>query len=85
MLFDVVQFVITILNNFLNGKKYFLSEFTYDDQWYILLNCPAGYISWRGLHALYDKDNKLKRNLKLPNSHSKPFIQVTISRMYLLL
>lgn len=64
MFSDAVHLVKNTQNNLLHGKKFIFPDFTYDDQLYIWLNCPAGYISWEDLHTLYDKDKKLKGNLR---------------------
>lgn len=64
MFFDAVHLVKNVRNNLLNGKKFVFPEFKYNDHLHISLNCPAGYVSWRDLYDLYDRDKELKGNLR---------------------
>ena len=56
LFFDNVHLIKNIRNNLFNGKKFVFPAFEFE-RGDIKINCPDGYISWRDLHQLYDRDN----------------------------
>ena len=52
-----------IRNNLSNEKKFIFPEFLYNDGFNIDLNFPAGFIQWKDLYNIYDKDKGLSTNL----------------------
>ena len=56
-----------IRNNLLKGKKFFFPEFIYNDGLNIDINFLAGFIQWKDLYNIYDKDKELSADLnKVP-------------------
>ena len=52
-----------IRNNLSNEKKFIFPKFLYNDGFNIVLNFPAGFIQWKDLYNIYDKDKGLSANL----------------------
>ena len=52
-----------IRNNLLNGKNFVFPKFIYSDGLNIDTNFPAGFIQWKDLYHIYDKDKGLPANL----------------------
>ena len=52
-----------IRNNLLNGKKFVFPEFIYNNSLNIGINFLAGFIQWKDLYDIYDKDKGLLANL----------------------
>ena len=44
-----------IRNNLLNGKKFVFPEFIYNDGLNVDINFPAGFIQWKYLYNIYDR------------------------------
>ena len=63
LLFDSVHIVKNIRNNLLNGRKFVFPSFSFEHN-DLKISCPPGYISWCDLHKIFEKDSKLKGNLK---------------------
>ena len=63
LFFDNVHLIKNIRNNLLNGKKFVFPSFNFDNG-NIKIDCPDGYIAWSDLHRLYERDSKLKGNLR---------------------
>ena len=63
LFFDNVHLIKNIQNNLLNGKKFVFPSFNFDSG-NIKVDCPDGYIAWSDLHKLYERDSKLKGNLR---------------------
>ena len=64
LFYDNVHLIKNVRNNLLNGKKFVFPPFVYNDNQFINIDFPAGYISWGDLHNTYDKDKELQGNLK---------------------
>jgi hypothetical protein len=64
LFFDTVHIMKNIRNNLLNGKKFVFPEFIYNDGLNIDINFPAGFIQWKDLYNIYDKDKELSSNLR---------------------
>ena len=52
-----------IRNNLLKRKKFVFPEFIYNDGLNIDINFLAGFIQWKDLYNIYDKDKGLSANL----------------------
>ena len=52
-----------IRNNLLKGKKFVFLELIYNDGLNIDINFPAGFIQWKDLYDIYDKDKGLSASL----------------------
>ena len=63
LFYDTVHIMKNIRNNLLNGKKFVFPEFIYNDGLNIDINFPAGFIQWKDLYDIYDKDKRLSANL----------------------
>ena len=63
LFFDSVHLMKNIRNNLLNGKKFVFPAFAFQQDG-INVSCPAGYITWGGIHKVYDIDARLKANLR---------------------
>lgn len=63
LLFDTVHILKNIRNNLLACKKFVFPSFQFEFP-YLKIYCPAGFIGWADLHALYEKDLKQQANLK---------------------
>ena len=63
LFYDTVYIMKNIRNNLLNGKKFVFPEFIYNDGLNIDINFPAGFIQWKDLYDIYDKDKGLSVNL----------------------
>ena len=63
LFFDIVHLIKNIRNNLLNRKKFVFPSFKFssfrDD-----VEVPEGYISWRMLYELYEKDETLQGHLR---------------------
>ena len=46
-------------NNLLNSRRFIFPEFHFSD----FISLPAGKISWKLLHSVFDEDEKLRGNL----------------------
>ena len=64
LFYDTVHLLKNIRNNLLNGKKFVFPEFMHNNNLYINIHCPAGYIRWGNLYNIYDNDKELKGNLR---------------------
>lgn len=62
-LFDMVHILENIRNNLLHWEKSVFLEFIYNDALNIDINIPAGFIQWKVLYDIYDKDKILSVNL----------------------
>ena len=62
LFYDTVHIMKNIRNNLLNGKKLVFPEFIYNDGLNIDINFPAGFIQWKDLYDIYDKDKRLSAN-----------------------
>ena len=63
LLFDTVHIVKNIRNNLLASRKFVFPTFEFKFS-YAKIHCPAGFIAWSDLHAIYECDLKLEANLK---------------------
>ena len=63
LFFDSVHILKNIRNNLRNAKKFVFPEFDYENE-NMSIHFPAGYITWSDLHTIYDKDEKLAKQLK---------------------
>ena len=80
--YDTVYIMKNIRNNILNGKSFF-TEFIYNDGLNIDISLPAGFIQWKDLYSIYDKDKGLSANLnKAPKLSSKLCTQGIKSKVY---
>ena len=52
-----------IRNNLLNEKKLAFPEFIYNNSLNIDINFPAGFIQWKDLYDIYEKDKGLSASL----------------------
>ena len=63
LFYDTVHIMKNIRNSLLNGKKFVFPEFIYNNGLNIDINFPAGFIQWKDLYDIYDKDKRLSANL----------------------
>ena len=54
---------LDVQNNLLNFRRFIFSEFHFSD----FISLPAGKISWKLLHSVFDEDKKLQANLRKAN------------------
>ena len=64
MFFDNVHLLKNIRNNLLNSKKFVFPSFSFFIKDQIISASENGYVAWRDLHDVYDKDTKDKGNLR---------------------
>ena len=63
LFFDPVHLLKNIRNNLFNSQRFIFPFFKFD-QFFDPINVPEGEISWKLLHEVYDKDEKLPTNMK---------------------
>ena len=63
LFYDSVHLIKNIRNNLLNHRRFIFPSFDFY-QFLDPINVPAGEISWKLLHDVYDKDKSLQGNLK---------------------
>ena len=63
LFFDAVHLLKNIRNNLLNYRRFIFPSFTFDG-FFDKIDLPAGEISWKLLHDVFDKDATLQANLK---------------------
>ena len=63
LFFDSVHLVKNIRNNLLNRKRFLFPTFNFTG-FYDPISVSGGEISWRLLHEVYKKDQKLEANLR---------------------
>ena len=56
LFYDTVHIMKNSRNNLLNEKKFVFPKFIYNDGLNIDINFPAGFIQWKDLYNIYDKD-----------------------------
>ena len=63
LFYDNVHLIKNIRNNLFNAKKFVFPEISLNlrDE---VVSSPAGFISWKNLHGIYDEDSKLPANLR---------------------
>ena len=61
--FDTVHLVKNLRNNLLHAKKFVFPEFKFEVGGTII-KANEGYLSWRDIHKIYDKDSTLNGNLR---------------------
>ena len=64
MFFDNVHLLKNIRNNLLNSKKFVFPSFSFFMKDQLISASENGYVAWRDLHDVYDKDTKNKANLR---------------------
>ena len=47
----------------MNGKKFVFPKFEFHEGTFDI-SCPAGYITWRDFHSIYEKDKSLSSHLR---------------------
>ena len=63
MFFDSVHLLKNIRNNLLNSKRLIFPEFKFAD----FIDLPAGEITWKMLHDVFEQDETLQGNLRKAN------------------
>ena len=63
LFYDSVQLLKNVRNNLLNSRRFIFPEFHFSD----FVSLPAGKISWKLLHSVFDEDEKLQANLRKAN------------------
>ena len=63
LFYDTVHIMKNIRNNLLNGEKFVFPKFIYNDGLNFDINFPAGFIQWKDLYDIYDKDKGWSANL----------------------
>ena len=63
LFYDFVHLLKNVQNNLLNSRPFIFSEFHFSD----FISLPAGKISWKLLHSVFDEDEKLQANLRKVN------------------
>ena len=63
LFFDPVHLLKNICDNVFNSQKFILPSFKFN-QFFDLIDLPGLEISWKLLHEVYDKDEKLPANIK---------------------
>ena len=63
LFFDPVHLLKNIRDNVFNSQKFIFASFKFD-QFFDLIDLPGIKISWKLLHEVYDKDEKLPANIK---------------------
>ena len=61
--FDIVHLVKNLRNNLLHAKKFVFPEFKFEVG-STIIKANEGYLSWRDIHKIYDKDSTLNGNLR---------------------
>ena len=64
LFYDTVHIMKNIRNNLLKGERFAFPEFIYNDGLNIDINFLGGFIQWKDLYDIYDKDKGLSANLK---------------------
>ena len=73
LFYDTLHIMKNIRNNLLNEKKFVFPEFIYNDGQNIDINFQAGFIQWKDLYEIYDRDKGLSANLnKAPKLSYQP-------------
>ena len=62
LFFDPVHLLKNIRNNLFNSQRFIFPSFKFDE-FFDPIDVPSGEISWKLLHEIYDKDDKLPANL----------------------
>ena len=60
LFYDSVHLLKNVRNNLLNSRQFIFPEFHFSD----FISLPAGKISWKLLHSVFDEDEKLQANLR---------------------
>ena len=63
LFFDPVHLLKNIRNNLFNSQRFIFPSFKFD-QFFDPIDVKRGEISWKLLHEVYDKDEKLPPNMK---------------------
>ena len=63
LFFDPVHLLKNIRDNVFDSQKFIFLSFKFD-QFFDLIDLPGIEISWKLLHEVYDKDEKLPANIK---------------------
>ena len=63
LFFDPVHLLKNIRDNVFDSQKFIFLSFKFD-QFFDLIDLPGIEISWKLLHEVYDKDEKLRANIK---------------------
>ena len=63
LFYDSVHLLKNARNNLLNSGQFIFPEFHFSD----FISLPAGKISWKLLHSVFDEDEKLQSNLRKAN------------------
>ena len=63
LFYDNIHLIKNIRNDLFNAKKFVFPEISFNlgDE---VVSSPAGFISWKDLHGIYDVDSKLPANLR---------------------
>ena len=60
LFYDSVHLLKNVRNNLLNFRRFIFPKFHFSD----FISLPAGKISWKLLHSVFDEDEKLQANLR---------------------
>ena len=63
LFFDPVHLLKNVRNNLFKSQRFIFPSFKFD-QYFDPIDVPRGEISWKLLHEVYDKDEKLPANMK---------------------
>ena len=70
-----------IRNNLLNDKKFVFPKFIYNDGLNIDISFPVGFIQWKDLYDIYDKDKGCQLIwIRFPNFLTNPSTQGITSK-----
>ena len=78
LFYESVHLLKNVRNNLLNSRQFIFPEFHFSD----FISLPAGDISWKLVHYVFDEDEKLQANLRPTSSHTKFYNQETTSKVY---
>ena len=87
LFFDPVHLLKNIRNNIFNSQRFIFASFKFD-QFFDLIDEPGRELSWKLLHEVYDKDEKLPADVKKKpqlNCCIKQSILEIIRKVYLLI